>query len=690
MAWNIHWQIAFQSILGTNYELNILDEDYSGEVVSLTGAANPIETQEDKSENVFTPIRGGSGNIHIVTNDNTLLSQLMPTENMQRRVELKQGNTVKWRGYIPVSAYTQPNTTEMTEISIPIRSILSSLDVVDFSGYYGQFITIGDAINTIFSKVGITLGTDAYMWFQTEMYDFTEYMKSLICASLFYELETKVNNNVREQIVVANSCKKVLESILKVMGWSITEYDGNFYVTNNVKNFDTTNLVHSKRYNFQTKSVDQTGTTGVRNISSYDQYISDNQPKITVKPGVKQVEVVTQIADDAAIDSGDPETPYSENAVYGGTKLQDGEPDGVIYMQPIDNPTNQRRQLWTERFYRYYQAFYNRVAASQRWFTDESATLLELAGSSAYRVDTLGHITDTPEVQGQSGVIGACLCRADEGATKEQLTLQPGLLINMNCAYRMAKYYGTTGSPVPVYSNDLVYELTTNDVYTFKSGYIYLAMDYKVIEYYKRGYAAGVGPHVKVFIGNTEISAGGDTGYHITEEMTGRLKVSIYGGDTYPFGNPRTILITSLRLYWSVNNSDIIASHDSENKYIEILNRNYSGVNSISQTIGTNNNNKASMSILLNPYMVAIEKFNMYDQNPLRNLRPEMYVLQAMANQYSQSQNILTRTYRNIWNVVPFVPFTADGLTYIAVRDKIRWADDNVTIKYIQIYKPNS
>ena len=195
---------------------------------------------------------------------------------------------------------------------------------------------------------------------------------------------------------------------------------------------------------------------------------------------------------------------------------------------------------------------------------------------------------------------------------------------------------------------------------------------------------------MKVFIGNTEISAGGDTGYHITEEMTGRLKVSIYGGDPYPFGNPRTILINSLRLYWSVNNSDIIASHDSENKYIEILNRNYSGVNSISQTIGTNNNNKASMSILLNPNMTAIESYNMYDQNPLRNLRPEMYVLQAMANQYSQSQKILTRTYRNIWNVVPFVPFTADGLTYIAVRDKIRWADDNVTIKYIQVYKPNS
>ncbi len=57
MAWNIHWQCCFQSLGGTQYAVNIYEQDYDGSIVQLIGSDKPFVTQEDDDDDVFTPIR---------------------------------------------------------------------------------------------------------------------------------------------------------------------------------------------------------------------------------------------------------------------------------------------------------------------------------------------------------------------------------------------------------------------------------------------------------------------------------------------------------------------------------------------------------------------------------------------------------------------------------------------------------
>ena len=46
MAWVKHWQCCFKSFNGTQYAVNVYDQDYSGDVVQLIGAEEPFITQE--------------------------------------------------------------------------------------------------------------------------------------------------------------------------------------------------------------------------------------------------------------------------------------------------------------------------------------------------------------------------------------------------------------------------------------------------------------------------------------------------------------------------------------------------------------------------------------------------------------------------------------------------------------------
>lgn len=52
----------------TLYTVSIYKDYYTGDPTELIGAANPFETQEDDSEDVFKPVRTQSGYLRIVDN----------------------------------------------------------------------------------------------------------------------------------------------------------------------------------------------------------------------------------------------------------------------------------------------------------------------------------------------------------------------------------------------------------------------------------------------------------------------------------------------------------------------------------------------------------------------------------------------------------------------------------------------
>ena len=52
----IHWIIPFRTLRSDQQlSVNVYDPDYTGTAVVLTGAAQPFETQEESSDDIFMP-----------------------------------------------------------------------------------------------------------------------------------------------------------------------------------------------------------------------------------------------------------------------------------------------------------------------------------------------------------------------------------------------------------------------------------------------------------------------------------------------------------------------------------------------------------------------------------------------------------------------------------------------------------
>ena len=65
----IHWQVRFVSLRqNRTYTVNIYDDNYSGNPVQLTGAAQPFSTKEEDDDDWFKPVRKQSGYLRILDN----------------------------------------------------------------------------------------------------------------------------------------------------------------------------------------------------------------------------------------------------------------------------------------------------------------------------------------------------------------------------------------------------------------------------------------------------------------------------------------------------------------------------------------------------------------------------------------------------------------------------------------------
>lgn len=137
--WYTRWQCQFQSFGGTNFAVNICTKQQPGSVQQLTGAAEPFTTQEDDSDDIFTPIRSQTGYLRVIDPDGSLLADLIPANNTERLVQLWSGtNTgasftpqaLHWQGFLQAQAYTQPWDGNVSMVELPVKSLLGALEDV--------------------------------------------------------------------------------------------------------------------------------------------------------------------------------------------------------------------------------------------------------------------------------------------------------------------------------------------------------------------------------------------------------------------------------------------------------------------------------------------------------------------------------------------------------------------------------
>lgn len=182
-----NYTITFKSLrAGTVYTLNI--GGGSGTAVALYGGAEPFTTDEDASEDQFTPIRTQSGYFRIVDNGYAAngttafdWKDLLPATDSERPVTLTYGGTVVWQGFMQSQTFSGALYGNPQEREFPVicpLGVLSGVDI-DFNAGLKNFAYVLKSVcDTIDSKSGnvVTItsiviqgGSDARNWLLTKI-----------------------------------------------------------------------------------------------------------------------------------------------------------------------------------------------------------------------------------------------------------------------------------------------------------------------------------------------------------------------------------------------------------------------------------------------------------------------------------------------------------------------------------------
>ena len=123
------YSVTFKSLrAGANDDPYVIEIGGSGGT-ELTGGAQPFVTQEDDTEDVFTPVRTQTGYLRIVdTGVNTFdWKSLIPATDTSITVKLKKGASVMWQGFIQTQTFSGDLYDNPQEREYPVQCALSAL-----------------------------------------------------------------------------------------------------------------------------------------------------------------------------------------------------------------------------------------------------------------------------------------------------------------------------------------------------------------------------------------------------------------------------------------------------------------------------------------------------------------------------------------------------------------------------------
>lgn len=351
MAYGIKWTISFQSVGGTNYTINILQNGFSGTAKSLRPADKPLTIDEDNSDDYFEPIRTQSGYIRII-NDSTDLNgntfsytELIATNATSHMVNVKMGNTTIWVGYIKPVVLTSTLFGYRNVVEIPIQCPLAVLQTINLKFDNSHtFPTIGQIIHMFFSRLGITWN---YLYLtanvnhgsgspfpdlnaKINMFNFSDNDNPTMTSTSFYSYVAEWEDST--------PCGNVLEKICKFFGWTLYTRGTEIYLIASGLIHDYYKISFSNLSSVLSSQSKQTASspTSIENLS----YKSTNHNEEYLQ-GYRKIKITSDVnAEDEIID------PPLDDLTYNGPSWYlyvdgDNKYDSVQYW--INNVTSIQR-----------------------------------------------------------------------------------------------------------------------------------------------------------------------------------------------------------------------------------------------------------------------------------------------------------------------------------------------------------
>lgn len=123
MARAIRWTVPFKSLSGISCRVDIFDEDWTGQVATLEGAANPFEYSEIDDEDLLnTVIRYRTGYLRLFENERGELDEVYPNVNTDRYIEFYYGEILDFNGFIEAQSFEDSWEDGRRVVSLPVIS----------------------------------------------------------------------------------------------------------------------------------------------------------------------------------------------------------------------------------------------------------------------------------------------------------------------------------------------------------------------------------------------------------------------------------------------------------------------------------------------------------------------------------------------------------------------------------------
>lgn len=696
-------------------------EHTSGDVVTLTGSSEPFVTQEDQSEDIFTPIRPHTGYLRILDETGNLLEQIIPSNNTEKMVRLYTGTyngpnfvdgSIVWQGFVCAEAFTQAWDGNAKIVEIPVKSTLSALQDVQIETENASLeLRIARIICKAFEALQVA--PERIEW-QSSMSDMVGDLFHIFvrCAAFFIEEDVDNEGDTYTEII-GKSYAEVLEDIMRLYGLCIRENGSTIYISSydkadgalyrNAIAWDYFEGYIANGANYGNSPV---AVSDVDMLTSLSFMGSDNVNSYI--QGGRNAKVVLSLRG-LQFKIGLPKTTESED-VPDQFNLHSGK----LYIQPH----GPRQEI--ERFDYYYYLRYA-LQGSSNYADTLTGTLFNGYSSNPYAY------TDKPLYS------GAFPIRWFYQANSERVALKNGLYLNTQYRTSATSPSGTA-THAPIYRIDSAIGLVAQDGwirinfawhniiwYDGVSGTPYLFddasaifgsdvrsemhMSIRVGDKWWNGsnwVTGGSAPSTEFWfrIINNTVETNKTSDMNINEEDGFFIPINenLEGSVSFYILNyiPVTTTDSVYRYCYShilhdlsithVRPISIVASERGNNTYRkQIIASGFSGDKTIDVGVGTINNNVPSAVFLkktANEYLTEITYNTVSGGTKVQ--RPELNLLDRMVAIYGQVRRSFTGIVASGVEIMR-TRYTYLGRTFFGIRQQTNWRDKTEEIKFIEV-----
>lgn len=260
---------------GKSYTIKISGK--SGDTdVNLQPATEPFITSEEGNEDLFVPVKTQTGYINIITEDVSLIQDIIPETGGTRSVILRQGNKIKWMGYVQPQLLSMDMWQGKIKVGIPVECPLSALR-------YTKYQQPQDTISICRAIDYILTSSISYEFciFQSPMINNEDYS---LLLKRFYTVLFKDDNYTNYE---------ALEAICTFFGFTARVFatDVYFIKMRNVDSILGRELQEMQGIDMYSDDVVSANETQWSEIEILSSMVADNKTKLIFYEGIKSASV---------------------------------------------------------------------------------------------------------------------------------------------------------------------------------------------------------------------------------------------------------------------------------------------------------------------------------------------------------------------------------------------------------------